>query len=176
MGAQGAGRQGARRLLTPRPAGRISNMSAILEIPFRASIRSPRPAEETLAYLSNWPESVGKQFRGLKSFRETSPGVYSWEFEEVGYQSFKLTIAFSTKSETTATVASLNPMPGPHRLRLKWTVAPEAKGCRADLDLNFTVELPVPGIMKGLVSGFAKTELTKLLERYAANVEQALKK
>ncbi len=151
-------------------------MSATLEIPFRAKIRSPRSAAETLAYLSNWPESVGRQFKGLKSFMETSPGVYAWEFEEVGYQSFKLAISFSTKAEATATTASLLPASGPHQLSLKWSVAPDGNGSRADLDLNFTVELPVPGIMKGLVSGFAKTELTKILERYAANVEKALAK
>ncbi len=150
-------------------------MAVSLDIPFKASLHSVRSPADTLAYLSKWEESVGKQFPGLKSFRQTDPGIYAWEFQEVGYQNIKLAIAFSTQMRATPPLsATVSPHSGPHKLFLQWTVSPDGKGAKADLDLKFNVELPVPGLLKALVSGFARTELTKLLERYAANVEKTL--
>jgi hypothetical protein len=150
-------------------------MAVTLDIPFKASIKSARSPADTLAYLTNWKASLGGAFPGVRAFREVEPGIYAWEFEEVGYQSFKLKIAFQTRMQASPPdKASVTPHSGAHRLSLQWNVQPEGTGSRAALDLNFTVELPVPGLMKGLVAGFARTELTKLLERYAANVEKAL--
>lgn len=150
-------------------------MAVTLEIPFRASVPSHRSPEETFAFLSDAQASLGQQFPGLRRFVETSPGVHAWEFEEVGFQSIKLKIAFHTMMAITPpNRVDITPGEEPHRLSLHWLVRPEDHGAVADLKLNFTVEIPVPGLMKGLVSGFAKTELTKLLERYTANVEKAL--
>ena len=90
-------------------------MAVLLEIPFRASVPSGQSAEQTFAFLSDWPESFGKSFPGLSHFKALSPNVYTWEFDEVGYQSFRLKIAFTTEMKASAPgrieVAS---QPGPH--------------------------------------------------------------
>lgn len=151
-------------------------MSVSLEIPFRGSVQSAKDNEATFRWLADWPISVGGQFPGLTEFRETEPNVFSWRFQEVGYQAFRLAIALKTRREAAPpkTISAV-PLPGPHRLGFQWRLAPAAQGCRADFEAKISLDLPVPSLMKGLVTGFAEIELRSLLEQYLQHVEKALR-
>lgn len=151
-------------------------MPFTLDIPYRSSVLSARGVEGTFEWLSDWPISIGRAFPGLKTFRETEPNRYAWEFDEIGYQSFRLTIVFQTRKETQAPKSvSCVPLSGPHKIQFQWRLSPVGGGCRADFEAKITLDVPAPSLMKGLVTGFAEKELRSLLERYLQHVEKALR-
>lgn len=152
-------------------------MATQLEVPFKHTVHSAKSPEDTLAYLQNYPESVGKNLEELQEFKEIEPGVFLWGFESFKFKSLELKIEFATRFDCeTPLKIRISPIQGGYTSWLKgdWTLQPSDGGTDIIFDVNFLIEAPVPRLVKAVVVPFARRELTHLLERFMVNVGKAL--
>jgi len=126
-----------------------------------------------ISFLKNYSEALPSFFPGLRRFEAQGPQVYLWEFESLSYGGRSLTISFTTRFEDCENRILIHPLSSDSETQLKgeWRVSPESEGCTIKLHFELEFSVPLPKLMKSMVAPLATTELSKLFERYAKNLQ-----
>jgi ribosome-associated toxin RatA of RatAB toxin-antitoxin module len=130
-------------------------------------------APNVLAFLKNYQEALPPFFPGLHRFEQQGPHVYLWEFEPLRYGGKQLTISFTTRFDESDTNIRIYPHSSTSETQLKgeWSVNSTPDGCKLKMHFELEFSVPLPKLMKAMVVPLASTELSKLFERYAENLQ-----
>jgi carbon monoxide dehydrogenase subunit G len=130
-----------------------------------------------MEFLVDYENSVGKQFQGLESFTCEGHDKYRWTFESLNYGSYHLQITFLTKFEKKdPQTLEITPVKGTDKAAFSgcWKLKPNKEGTLVTFEAKLIGELPLPGLMKTMITPLAQKEVTKLFNRYVENVSKSL--
>ena len=152
-------------------------MAFTVETHCSGKFSSPHSINETLEFISDYPTSVAKHFDGLKHFTQEGPDTYRWTFESLKYGGYELTITFVTRfAKSSLQEIEIIPVKGSDKAALsgRWRLEPCGQETMVHFEATLVGELPLPGLMKGMVTPLAQKEVKKLFDRYIQNVAKAI--
>ncbi len=152
-------------------------MAFTVETYCTGSFQSPHCEEKTLEFLTNYKNSIGNYFAGLESFTEEEADTYRWTFKSLSYGAYHLQITFLTRFEKSGThEIQIIPIKEGERAFLsgRWQLTPLKEGTQVSFEATLVGELPLPGLMKPIVTPLAQKEVKKLFDRYITNVAKAI--
>jgi len=151
-------------------------MAVTIEIPYHTIWNFDQKRSAVFAYFSKLETALTAHFPGLDRVKPLGNDVYLWEFEPLEYSGYKLDFRFNTqfKTKPEESIEAVPTSGGMGKLACTWTFK-ETHGCQVEFRAKLAVDLPVPGLLKSMVSGVATKEITKLFERYSASVTQKFK-
>lgn len=148
-----------------------------VRVEYSKRLSSAKSAAETFRYLCDVPTSIPSHFPGLASFDEVRPDCFEWVFEKLKHSGYEFQIKLSTEKT----------VQDPYRLRLigekqkdysavnaSWQVVPNGDASDIEFQITIEIEIPVPSLLKGMVTPLAQRELTKFFDRYAENIKKTL--
>lgn len=138
---------------------------------------SPHSIPQTLQFITNFRSSVADHFEGLQSFAEEGTNTYRWKFEPLHYGGQELQITFLTRFEVSSDhEVKIIPVRGSDKTSLsgRWFLEPCSQGTQVQFEATLTGELPLPSLMRGIVTPLAQREVKKLFDRYIQNVSKAI--
>ncbi len=148
--------------------------SVPIELGYEFSVKAP--FKDVFAVLSDVPRSVS-HFPKVDKLVDEGKGVYRWEMKKVGIASIQLQTIYASKYVSDAKKGSVvwTPVAGVGNAQVggSWKIA-DAK-TKTDLVLKIagTVEVPLPGLTKGMVSPLVKGEFEGLVDKYVDNLIEA---
>ena len=152
-------------------------MAFSVETQCRSEFECPLNLEQTYAFFSDFPTSVGKHFYGLKSFTPINQTNYRWIFNKLSYQGYELQIQFETRfvAEGKSKILII-PIATPDKASLQghWEFNEKGNKTQVSFDAVLVGELPFPSFLKAAISPLAQTEVKKLFNRYIENVKNHL--
>jgi hypothetical protein len=152
-------------------------MAAKVEVPYKHRWECPRDIDTTFRYFADFNTAVPQNFPGIDKFEEIRPGVFLWTFQQIGYGGYELNIKLATKFDLEAPgEIRITPVAEPNASRLQGSWRFTAQGPKTIIDFNFTleIELPIPSFLKKMADPVVNKEITKLFERYVADVAKHL--
>ncbi|NDC23584.1 MAG: hypothetical protein EBZ49_05570 [Proteobacteria bacterium] len=152
-------------------------MAFTVETRCSGQFSSPHSASGTLHFITDYETSIAKHFEGLKSFTKEGPDTYRWTFESLRYGGQELTITFVTRFERCSEhEVRIVPVKNTDKAALsgRWHLSPSAQGTKVTFEATLSGELPLPSLMKGMVTPLAQREIKKLFDRYIHNVAKAI--
>lgn len=148
-------------------------ISIPIELGYEFSVKSP--ASKVFALLSNVPASVS-HFPKVDQLIDEGKGVYRWEMQKIGVGQVTLQTVYACKYVSDATRGSVvwSPVKGVGNAQVSgsWSIGEGKRKGTADvvLSLKGTVDVPLPGLMKGIVSPLVKSEFESLVDQYVENL------
>jgi carbon monoxide dehydrogenase subunit G len=143
----------------------------------KTSFQTTHSVDQIMEFLSDYDNSVGNQFDGLESFKLEGHDSYRWTFESINYGSYHLQITFLTKfKKKDPQTLEIIPIKGDDKAIFSgcWKLKPNKDGTLVTFEAKLVGELPLPGLMKGMITPLAQKEVTKLFNRYVENVSKSL--
>lgn len=130
-------------------------------------------SQEVLAFIKNYQSSVPQFFPGIHRFEEREPLTYYWEFDPMNYAGKSFTISFITRFEEGSSRVRIEPhsQSGNTTLQGEWEVSPRNLHSQLTLLFSLDFEVPLPSFTKSIVVPLAQSELSKLFDQYAKNLE-----
>jgi carbon monoxide dehydrogenase subunit G len=130
---------------------------------------------EVFDVLSDVPTSASF-YPKVDKLVDLGHGVYRWEMETIGVASASLQTVYASKytsDEAQGTVV-WTPVEGEGNALVSgsWKITDNKKSTNLVLAIEAAVTLPVPGLMKMIVSPVVETEFEKMTEQYIANLTQ----
>lgn len=149
-----------------------------VEIRYSRTFKSPKSVKSTVAYLTDVENSLPSNLPEMASFTKVGPDTYEWRFKKANYGGQDFTIFFTTKFEFKEDRINLYPEKKESTAEMQgsWRVA-EIKPAESTVTFSATLksELPIPSLLKGVAVPIIQKEVSKIFDRYTANVEKALK-
>ena len=146
-------------------------ISVPIELGYEFSVKSPY--KEVFAVLSNVPESVS-HFPKVDALVDMGDGVYRWEMQKIGIAQANLQTVYASKYVSDAKKGSVvwTPVKGVGNAQVggSWAIVDRKKTTDLVLKIQGTVEVPLPGLMKAVVSPLVKSEFEGLVDRYVDNL------
>lgn len=154
-------------------------MAFALEINYQKQIRTQKNRDATFAFLTDFDESIGKTFPGLKTFRQVAPLTYRWVFEKITYAAYEIEINLHTKfliEPLTRVYVISTAEKGMSFLEAEW-LFPSNDFEQGEISFRATLkgEMPFPSLLRSVVAPLIQKELTKLFDQYVLHVEEALR-
>ncbi|MFM8315893.1 MAG: hypothetical protein ACKOA8_16565 [Deltaproteobacteria bacterium] len=152
-------------------------MAIKIEVHCNSSFNSPHSLEKTLALLSNYEQNIGNHFEGLQNFIPEGKDVYRWVFKTLSYGGNQLKIEFKTQFQQVGTdMIKIIPVDSTCKAALSgcWKLLPLNEGTRVNFEADLVGELPLPSLMKSMVTPIAQREVTKIFDQYIHNVSKSL--
>ena len=134
-------------------------------------------AKEAFALLSDVPRSAS-HYPKLAHLEDLGKNSYRWEMEPVGSGPVHVQTVYASKyvaNKAKGTV-TWTPVPGEGNARVagSWTIT-EHPGCtRLVLEINGSVDLPLPALMKTVAEPIVEFEFESLTEQYIDAIAQTL--
>lgn len=134
-------------------------------------------AAEVFALLSDVPASVS-HFPKVEQLTDLGDGVYRWDMEKVGTAQVNIQTIYasrytSDKARGTVTWAPVKGL-GNALVGGSWTIVDKKKATGVTLTIAGEIDVPLPGLMKMVVSPVVQAEFEKLVEQYIDNLIGAL--
>ncbi|MBI1317599.1 MAG: hypothetical protein GC168_01440 [Candidatus Hydrogenedens sp.] len=138
------------------------------------------PTQTVFEILADVPYSVS-HFPKVDELHDEGDGVYRWEMEKIGVQSYYLQTVYACKyvSDATKNTVTWTPVKGVGNATVsgKWTLK-ELKdgGTRVKLSTKGELEMPFPSLAKILLGGFIRTEFESMIGTYIENLQDTFAK
>ncbi len=130
-------------------------------------------AAEVFEVLSDVPESVS-YFPKVEKLTDLGGGVYQWEMEKVGTAQVNIQTVYASKyvSDQARGTVKWTPVKGVGNAHVggNWKIVDNKKSTGLTLAIQGTIEVPLPGLMKMVVSPVVEAEFEKLVEKYINNL------
>lgn len=128
---------------------------------------------EVFALLSDVPRSVS-HFPKVDKLTDLGDGVYQWEMHKVGTAQVNLQTVYASRyaSDKAAGSVTWTPVPGVGNALVggSWKITDKGKSTHCVLQIDGTVDVPLPGLMKPVVQPVVEGEFEKLVEKYIDNL------
>jgi len=130
-------------------------------------------AAEVFEVLSDVPTSVSF-FPKVHKLSDLGDGVYQWEMDKVGTAQVNIQTVYASKytsSKPKGTV-TWKPVPGIGNAQVggSWKITDRKTSTHLQLKIDGELSVPLPGLMKMVVSPVVEGEFEKLVEKYLANL------
>ena len=123
--------------------------------------------------LSDVPTSASF-FPKVDALTDLGAGAYRWEMEKVGTAQVNIQTVYASKYVSNRSKGTVvwTPVKGEGNALVggSWTVKEQKKGTDLQLKINGTVDVPLPGLMKMVVTPVVRGEFEKLVEKYIDNL------
>lgn len=145
------------------------------------------PADEVFALLADVPRSVS-HFPKVERLTDLGDGAYKWEMQKVGTQQVHIQTVYACKYVSDAAQGTVvwTPVRGVGNAVVSghWKLAARKASAKAnakaraeatdvELAIQGTIELPLPGLMKMVVTPIVESEFEKLVDQYIDNLIRA---
>lgn len=130
--------------------------------------------DEVFALLSDVPKSVS-HFPKVERLTDLGDGVYKWEMQKVGTAQVNIQTVYASKytSDKARGTVKWTPVKGVGNALVggSWKISDhKGKSTRLVLQIEGTVDVALPGLMKMVVEPIVASEFEKLVEKYIANL------
>lgn len=130
-------------------------------------------AAEVFEVLSDVPASVA-HFPKVEKLTDLGGGVYQWEMEKVGTAQVNIQTIYASKytSDKAKGTVKWTPVKGVGNALVggSWKIVDNKKSTSVALAIQGEIEVPLPGLMKMVVSPVVEGEFEKLVEKYIDNL------
>ncbi|HVE54901.1 MAG TPA: SRPBCC family protein [Ramlibacter sp.] len=133
--------------------------------------------DEVFAVLSDVPRSVA-HFPKVEKLTDLGDGVYRWEMQKVGTAQVNIQTVYASKDAVDKARGTVRWTPvkgvGNALVGGNWKIADNrGKSTTLVLNIDGTVDVPVPGLMKMVVEPIVASEFEKLVDKYIDNLVKA---
>jgi carbon monoxide dehydrogenase subunit G len=148
------------------------SVSVKIELGYEFEVRAK--FEEVFAVLSDVPRSVS-HFPKVDRLTDLGDGVYKLAMKRLGTEQVNLQTVYASKyvSDKAAGTITWIPVPGVGNALVggSWKIT-DHKGRSTDCVLNIegTVDVPLPGLMKPVVVPVVESEFERAVEKYIDNL------
>jgi carbon monoxide dehydrogenase subunit G len=123
--------------------------------------------------LADVPKSAG-YFPKLDKLSDLGDGVYRWEMDKIGIASANIQTIYASKyvSDKKKGSISWTPVKGEGNALIggSWAISDKKKSTALVLNVKGELHVPLPGLMKAVVSPLVLSENEKLIEKYIDNL------
>lgn len=148
--------------------------SVPIELGYEFSVKAPYA--DVFAVLSDVPKSVS-HFPKVDRLVDEGKGVYRWEMKKVGVASIQLQTIYASKYVSDAKKGTVvwTPVPGVGNAQVggSWKIVDRKSKTDLVLAIQGVVEVPLPGLVKGVVTPVVKAEFEGLVDTYVDNLAKA---
>ena len=131
------------------------------------------PYAEVFSVLADVPTSAS-HFPKLDRLVDLGDGAYRWEMEKLGTDSIHLQTAYASRYVANKRKGSVvwTPLAGQGNAQVggSWAISNKKTYTLLVLRIAGELQLPLPGLMKALVTPVVTSEYEKLVEQYIANL------
>jgi carbon monoxide dehydrogenase subunit G len=154
-----------------RPPETFMAISIPIELGYEFSVKAPY--KDVFAVLSNVPESVS-HFPKVDQLVDMGDGVYRWEMQKIGVASASLQTVYASKYVSDKAKGSVvwTPVKGVGNALVggSWQLVDKKKTTDVVLKISGTVDVPLPGLMKSIVTPVVKGEFEGMVDTYVDNL------
>lgn len=134
------------------------------------------PIETAFAVVADVPESAS-HFPKLAELYEIGDNTYLWEMEKVGVGKYYLQTSYACKYTSDAAKGTVTWTPvkgeGNAQVKGKWTLKKAGpKKTKLRLATNAVLEVPLPSLVKVVVSPIVGGEFERLVDQYIENLKE----
>lgn len=130
-------------------------------------------AEDVFAVLSDVPTSAS-HFPKLEKLTDLGGGVYQWEMAKVGTEKVNIQTIYASKYVSNKAKGTVvwTPVKGVGNAQVagNWKITDNKTSTGITLQLNGTVDVPLPSLMKMVVAPIVEGEFEKLVDKYIDNL------
>ncbi len=130
-------------------------------------------ASDVFDVLSDVPTSVS-HFPKVDKLTDLGDGVYQWEMEKVGTAQVNIQTVYASKYVSNRAKGTVvwTPVKGVGNSQVggDWTIKDKKGHAAVTLAIQAQVTVPLPGLMKMVVSPVVEGEFEKLVEKYVDNL------
>lgn len=131
------------------------------------------PASEVFAVLSDVPASAS-HFPRVDQLVDLGGNTYRWEMEKIGVAQVKLQTVYACKYTSNKAKGTVvwTPVKGEGNAQVSgnWKITDKKKSTHLVLTIQGELSLPLPGLMKMVVTPMVEAEFEKMVEAYIANL------
>lgn len=146
-------------------------ISVPIELGYEFSVKAP--FKEVFAVLSDVPESVS-HFPKVDRLVDQGDGVYRWEMQKIGVASASLQTVYASRyvSDAKKGTVTWTPVEGVGNARVggSWKIVDRKKSTDVVLAIDGVVDVPLPGLMKSVVTPIVRGEFESMVDRYVENL------
>jgi|GEM_PF-1288301 len=153
-------------------------MAVEVTVPYERSFTVNRPLAEAFTHLSDVESSIPKHFYGISEFKRLEDTSYHWIFQKLEYSSYSFQLSLKTRFEFKPSehilMHAIPSKDDPCLLKGSWVFKDQGTGTQIVFVAEFKVSLPVPFLLKSMVTSLTQKEITKLLDRYVQHLIKTL--
>jgi carbon monoxide dehydrogenase subunit G len=142
-----------------------------LELAYEFDVKAK--AADVFKVLAHVPTSASF-FPKVSKLVDLGDNSYRWEMEKVGVGSVSLQTIYASKYESDEKKGSIKWTPikgeGNAEISGSWAIKDNKKSTSITFNLAAQVQMPVPGMMKMIVTPIVASENEKLVEQYIDNL------
>jgi carbon monoxide dehydrogenase subunit G len=142
-----------------------------IELGYEFSVKAP--FKDVFAVLSDVPESVS-HFPKVDKLVDMGDGVYRWEMQKIGIAQANLQTVYASKyvADKAKGTVVWTPVKGVGNGLVggSWKITDKKKTTDLVLKIAGTVDVPLPGLMKSIVTPVVKGEFEGMVDTYVANL------
>jgi carbon monoxide dehydrogenase subunit G len=146
-------------------------ISVPIELGYEFSVKST--FKDVFAVLSDVPESVS-HFPNVDQLVDMGGGTYRWEMKKIGIASVSLQTIYASKYVSDAKKGSVvwTPVKGVGNALVggSWAITDKKKTTDLVLKIAGTVDVPLPGLMKSVVTPVVKSEFAGRVDTSVDNL------
>lgn len=147
-------------------------VSVKIELGYEFEVRAKY--DDVFALLSDVPASVA-HFPKVEKLTDEGGGVYKWEMQKVGTAQVNIQTVYASKyvSDAAKGTVKWTPVKGVGNAQVggSWKISDnKGKSTKCVLNIDGTVDVPLPGLMKMVVEPVVASEFEKLVDKYIANL------
>ena len=130
-------------------------------------------AKDIFDVLSDVPTSAS-HFPKVARLVDLGKGAYRWEMEKVGTAKMNIQTIYASKyvSDRKKGTVTWTPVAGEGNALISgsWTITDKKKSTQVVLKISGELQVPLPSLMKAIVTPFVLGENEKLIEKYIDNL------
>ena len=142
-----------------------------IELGYEFAVKAP--FKDVFDVLSDVPTSVSF-FPKVDQLVDLGGGVYRWQMQKVGSGQVSIQTVYASKYVANRDKGTVvwTPVKGEGNALVggSWKISDQNKRTALALKLSAKVEVPLPGLMKMVVSPVVSSEFEKLVEKYIDNL------
>lgn len=132
-------------------------------------------AADVFAVLSDVPRSASF-FPKVDKLVDLGKGAYRWEMEKIGVGSVNLQTIYASKYVSNKAKGSVvwTPVAGEGNALVSgsWAIQDKKSSTHLTLQIQGELTVPLPGLMKMVITPVVEAEFEKMVERYIDNLTQ----
>ena len=148
-------------------------MSIAVDIALGYEFGVRAPFAEVYGVLADVPESVS-HFPKVRALVPMGRGVYRWEMERVGTEHIHIQTVYACQYRSSKAKGTVvwTPVPdvGNAQVSGSWTIVDRQTHRELTLDINGTLHIDLPAVMKPVVVAVVQAEFEHLVETYIDNL------
>ena len=148
-------------------------MSITVTIDLGYEFEVKAPTKDVFAVLSDVPASAGF-FPKVENLVDLGKGAYRWEMEKIGVASISLQTIYASQyvSNKAKGTVDWTPVPGVGNAQVSgsWRLKNNKKSTHITLQINGEIAIPLPVLMKSVVTPVVEAEFESMVEQYIANL------